>query len=57
MLALCQHNTLAHYAFYYAGIFDEGLLGVFIAARQVILTPAQHLFVSCLLLLKIILIC
>ena len=26
MLALCQHNTLAYYAFYYAGIFDAGLL-------------------------------
>ena len=25
MLALCQHNTLAYYAFYYAGIFDAGL--------------------------------
>ena len=25
MLALCQHNTLACYAFYYAGIFDTGL--------------------------------
>ena len=24
MLALCQHNTLACYAFYYAGIFDAG---------------------------------
>jgi len=22
MLALCQHNTLAYYAFYYAGVFD-----------------------------------
>jgi len=27
MLALCQHNTLAYYAFYYAGIFDAGLDG------------------------------
>ena len=27
MLALCQHNTLAYYAFYYAGIFDAGLCG------------------------------
>ena len=26
MLPLCQHNTLAYYAFYYAGIFDAGLL-------------------------------
>ena len=26
ILALCQHNTLAHYAFYYTGIFDAGLL-------------------------------
>jgi len=25
MLALCQHNTLAYYAFYYAGIFEAGL--------------------------------
>jgi len=25
MLALCQHNTLAYYAFYYASIFDAGL--------------------------------
>ena len=25
MLGLCQHNTLAYYAFYYAGIFDAGL--------------------------------
>jgi len=25
MLALCQHNTLAYYAFYYASIFDTGL--------------------------------
>jgi len=25
MLALCQHNTLADYAFYYADIFDAGL--------------------------------
>ena len=25
MLALCQHKTLAYYAFYYAGIFDAGL--------------------------------
>jgi len=25
MLALFQHNTLAYYAFYYAGIFDAGL--------------------------------
>ena len=25
MLALCQHNTLAYYAFYYADIFDAGL--------------------------------
>ena len=25
MLALCQHNTLAYYASYYAGIFDTGL--------------------------------
>ena len=25
MLALCQHNTLAYYAFYYTGIFDAGL--------------------------------
>jgi len=25
MLALCQHNTVAYYAFYYAGIFDAGL--------------------------------
>ena len=25
MLALCWHNTLAYYAFYYAGIFDAGL--------------------------------
>jgi len=25
MLALCQHNALAYYAFYYAGIFDAGL--------------------------------
>ena len=25
MLALCQHNTLAYHAFYYAGIFDAGL--------------------------------
>jgi len=24
-IALCQHNTLAYYAFYYAGIFDAGL--------------------------------
>ena len=28
MLALCQHNTLAYYAFYYAGIFDAGLQSV-----------------------------
>ena len=28
MLALCQHNTLAYYAFYYAGIFDAGLCGM-----------------------------
>ena len=26
MLALRQHNTLAYYAFYYAGIFDAGLV-------------------------------
>ena len=26
MLVLCQHNTLAYYAFYYAGIFDAGLV-------------------------------
>ena len=26
MLALCQHNTLAYYAYYYAGIFDAGLI-------------------------------
>jgi len=26
MLALCQHNTLAYYAFYYAGMFDAGLI-------------------------------
>ena len=26
MLALCQHNTLAYYAFYYASIFDAGLV-------------------------------
>ena len=26
MLALCQHNILAYYAFYYAGIFDTGLV-------------------------------
>ena len=25
MLALCQHSTLAYYAFDYAGIFDAGL--------------------------------
>ena len=25
MLALCQYNALAYYAFYYAGIFDAGL--------------------------------
>ena len=25
MLALCQHNTLAYYAFCYAGILDAGL--------------------------------
>ena len=25
MLALFQHNTLAYYAFCYAGIFDAGL--------------------------------
>ena len=25
MLALCQHNALAYYAFYYAGIFDTDL--------------------------------
>ena len=25
MLVLCQHNTLAYYAFYYAGKFDTGL--------------------------------
>ena len=28
MLALCQHNTLAYYALYYAGIFDSGLSGM-----------------------------
>ena len=26
MLALCQHNTLAYYSFYYAGTFDTDLL-------------------------------
>ena len=26
MLAFCQHNTLAYYAFHYAGIFNAGLL-------------------------------
>ena len=26
MLALYQHNTLAYYAFYYAVIFDAGLV-------------------------------
>ena len=26
MLALCQRNTLAYYAFCYAGIFDTGLV-------------------------------
>jgi len=26
MLALYQHNTLAYYAFYYAGIFDKSLI-------------------------------
>ena len=26
MLALFQHNTLAYYAFYYAGIFDTVLI-------------------------------
>ena len=25
MLALCWHNMPAHYAFYYASIFDAGL--------------------------------
>ena len=25
MIALCQYNTRAFYAFYYAGIFDTGL--------------------------------
>ena len=27
MLALCQYNALAYFAFYYASIFDAGLLG------------------------------
>ena len=26
MVALCWHNTLAYYAYCYAGIFDSGLL-------------------------------
>ena len=26
MLALCQHNTLTYYAFYYADLFDAGLI-------------------------------
>ena len=26
MLALCWHSTPANYAFYYAGIFDAGLI-------------------------------
>ena len=26
MLALCWHNMPAHYAFYYASIFDGGLI-------------------------------
>jgi len=34
MLALCQHNALAYYAFYYAGIFDAGLNTLFWAARK-----------------------
>ena len=33
MLVLCQHNTLAYYAFYYAGIFDAGLLVTWALAR------------------------
>ena len=28
MLALCWHNMPAHYAFYYASIFDGGLLAM-----------------------------
>ena len=26
MQQLCQHNTLTYYAYYYAGIFDSGLV-------------------------------
>ena len=37
MLALCQHNTLAYYAFYYAGIFDAGLVNNELLIRYTVL--------------------
>ena len=43
MLALCQHNTLAYYAFYYAGIFDAGLqLTVHSAFANNVVTLCQN---------------
>ena len=42
---LCQHNTLAYYAFYYAGIFDAGLVHTTKDIRaEPILLFFSHLF-------------
>ena len=43
MLALCQHNTLAHYAFYYAGIFDVGLVATWCEKWEYVVTSLDIL--------------
>ena len=48
MLVLCQHNTLAYYAFYYAfyyaGIFDSGLIMGTAHTAELCILPQSNSF-------------